>query len=90
LRAWDNTTRPDGKDPCHVTCLQLEGQVGECLVANDILDKTRELQIKLYRAAKRSPTRRFHALFDKVFRRDILERAWEEVRRNRGAPAWTA
>jgi RNA-directed DNA polymerase len=55
-------------------------------VANDTLDKTRELQRKLYRAAKRSPARRFHALYDKVYRSDILERAWEEVRGNRGAP----
>jgi RNA-directed DNA polymerase len=55
-------------------------------VANDTLDKTRELQLKLYRAAKRSPARRFHALYDKVYRRDILERGWEEVGRNRGAP----
>ena len=54
--------------------------------ANDTRDKTRELQRKLYRAAKRSPTRRFHALYDKIYRSDILERAWEEVRRNRGAP----
>jgi hypothetical protein len=52
-------------------------------VANDTHDKTRELQRKLYRAAKRSPARRFHALYDKVYRRDVLERAWEEVRRNR-------
>ena len=55
-------------------------------VANDAHDKTRELQSKLYQAAKRSPARRFHALYDKVYRRDILERAWDEVRRNRGAP----
>ena len=55
-------------------------------VANDTRDTTRALQRKLYRAAKRSPARRFHALYDKVYRRDILERAWEEVRRNRGAP----
>jgi RNA-directed DNA polymerase len=43
------------------------------------------LQHALYRAAKADPTRRFHALFDKVYRSDVLERAWEGVRRNRGA-----
>jgi RNA-directed DNA polymerase len=43
------------------------------------------LQHVLYRAAKADPGRRFHALFDKVCRRDVLDRAWEEVRRNRGA-----
>lgn len=49
-------------------------------------DKVRELQRTLYRAAKADPGRRFHALYDKVYRRDVLERAWEQVRRNRGAP----
>ena len=48
-------------------------------------DKVRELQRTLYRAAKADPGRRFHALFDKVYRRDVLERAWELVRANRGA-----
>ncbi len=53
--------------------------------ANDAQDKVRDLQIKLYLAAKRSPTRRFHALYDKVHRRDVLERAWQEVEKNQGA-----
>ena len=48
-------------------------------------DKVRELQRTLYRAAKAEPGRRFHALYDKVYRRDVLERAWESVRANRGA-----
>ena len=48
-------------------------------------DKVRELQRTLYRAAKADPGRRFHALYDKIYRRDVLERAWELVRANRGA-----
>ena len=48
-------------------------------------DKVRELQVKLYLAAKRSPDRRFHALWDRIHRRDVLERAWQRVRENRGA-----
>jgi RNA-directed DNA polymerase len=48
-------------------------------------DKVRELQRTLYRAAKADPGRRFHALYDKLLRRDVLERAWGQVRANRGA-----
>jgi RNA-directed DNA polymerase len=48
-------------------------------------DKVRELQRTLYRAAKADPGREFHALYDKIYRRDVLERAWELVRANRGA-----
>ena len=48
-------------------------------------DKVQALQRTLYRAAKADPGRRFHALYDKVLRRDVMERAWEQVRRNRGA-----
>ena len=49
------------------------------------MDPVRALQHALYRAAKADPGRRFHALLDKVYRRDVLERAWVDVRRNGGA-----
>lgn len=48
-------------------------------------EKSRELQRRLYRAAKRSGSRRFHALYDRIVRPDILWRAWEEVKANRGS-----
>lgn len=54
--------------------------------AEDVLDAVRALQRKLYRAAKADPGRRFHALYDKVHRRDVLSRAWVQVWRNGGAP----
>jgi RNA-directed DNA polymerase len=45
----------------------------------------RELQRRLWVAAKRSPGRRFHALFDRIYRSDVLWEAWRRVQRNKGA-----
>ena len=53
--------------------------------ANDTIDPARRLQRALYRAAKAGATRRFHALYDKVYREDILARAWQEVKAHAGA-----
>jgi RNA-directed DNA polymerase len=50
------------------------------------LDSSRALQRVLYRVAKSEPDRCFHALFSHVVRSDVLWRAWEDVRVNRGAP----
>lgn len=47
--------------------------------------KVRELQRTLWAAAKQSEGRRFHALFDRICRGDVLWEAWERVRENRGA-----
>lgn len=51
---------------------------------NNTIDKVRELQRKLYLAAKANKKRRFHALFDKVYRKDVLQKAWQQVKANGG------
>jgi RNA-directed DNA polymerase len=53
--------------------------------ANTPKEKVRQLQRKLYVCAKRSRTRRFHALYDRIHRSDILWEAWRRVRNNGGA-----
>jgi RNA-directed DNA polymerase len=47
--------------------------------------KVRQLQRGLFMAAKRSRTRRFHALYDRICRSDVLAEAWERVKANKGA-----
>jgi len=48
-------------------------------------EKIRTLQRKLYRKAKQEPTYRFCALYDKVYRADILSHAYTLVRANKGS-----
>jgi len=62
-----------------------KGSVSALVASPTAQDKVQVLQRTLYRAAKADPGRRFHALYDKVHRRDVLERAWVQVRRNAGA-----
>ncbi len=49
-------------------------------------DKVQELQRKLYLKAKSEVNFRFYALYDKVYRKDFLVKAWEKVKANHGAP----
>lgn len=48
-------------------------------------DKVQQLQRRLWASAKQFPERRFHALFDRIHRGDVLWAAWQRVRRNKGA-----
>lgn len=48
--------------------------------------KVYALQNKLYCAAKQSLDRKFGALYDKIYRKDVLFEAWRRVRANKGGP----
>ena len=88
--ATNNAT--GGKDPCggHVgSGGKREGMAGESGPnhpdGRPPVDQVRRLQRRLWVAAKRSPGRRFHALYDRVWRGDVLREAWKRVRKNKGS-----
>ena len=58
---------------------------GMSVSSNDPVDKVRELQRTLWRAAKQHRGRRFHALYDRIYRGDVLWEAWRRVRAKQGA-----
>ena len=58
---------------------------GMVATPNNPAFKVRQLQRGLFMAAKRSRTRRFHALYDRICRSDVLAEAWERVKANKGA-----
>lgn len=53
--------------------------------ANYTKGKVRQLQNTLYLASKANSKRRFHALYDKIYRKDILQMAWIRVKANGGS-----
>ena len=77
-----NPTR--GKEPyfVHATNEWKERGLPQMLTTPE---KIRTLQRKLYRKAKQDTACRFHALYDKVYRADILSHAYALVRANKGS-----
>ncbi len=78
MAAKSGPNHPGGSHPA-------DGEASEMVLQTPRRPKVRELQRKLWAAAKRSPNRRFHALYDRIFRGDVLEEAWRRVRKNKGA-----
>ena len=50
------------------------------------MSKVRHLQRTLYLKSKQEKDARFHSLYDKIYREDVLQEAWRQVKANRGAP----
>lgn len=48
-------------------------------------ENVRRLQGRLRDVAKQQPGRKFHALYDRIYRSDVLFEAWNQVRKNQGA-----
>src|SRR6266849_2098869 len=55
-------------------------------MARNETEQVRQLQRTLYRTAKQSQAVKFYSLYDKVWRIDVLQEAWKQVKANRGAP----
>lgn len=60
--------------------------MSDCQKAKNRTLKVRLLQRALYRKSKQEEDARFHSLYDKVYRMDVLWEAWRQVKANKGAP----
>lgn len=74
----ENRTRPDRKQvPLPPAFAQNSGRLP---------DKVFKLRKRLYIKAKQAPGYRFYALYDRIYRPDVLAAAWNRVARHKGGP----
>src|SRR5690554_3122042 len=81
---WDNKTPSEGR-PGSRTMQRKENRPVSVQETKPPEDRMTALQSKLYQAAKRDAARRFHSVYDKLMLPYVLQAAWEQVRKNRGA-----
>jgi group II intron reverse transcriptase/maturase len=81
----ETRTPPEGRGPALVVPETAGKREGMPERANYPADKVRKLQRGLFMTAKRSRTRRFHALYGRIWQGDVLSEAWKRVKNNRGA-----
>jgi RNA-directed DNA polymerase len=81
----DNTTSGEGRGTAFIT-FRKEGKDEEIAAMLTTPEHIQELQKKLYQKAKQDKEFRFYALYDKVYRKDIIEHAYRLVKANKGAP----
>jgi hypothetical protein len=85
LHPENNITSGEGRGNAFIVLLK-KGRIGRLLKMLKTPEKIQELRKKLYQKAKQEKGFRFYALYDKVYRKDIIELAYRLVKFRKGAP----